>query len=155
MAQNQKWQKTLCSFLYPWAFFERVCHVSHIISTSNIYFGDILIFSVILSYIAAGYDHFRSFYRNLKNDHFSLKNPCFSRKNRIFLCLDWNINMIEESRNKNLLRNTFDLLLLIFLNVFFQYFNKIEANYFDVFSDFCGKIMDFLAKNDHFQISIK
>jgi len=70
MAQNQKWQKNFCSFLYPWAFFGRVCYVPHIIPTSNIYFGLILLIPVILSYIAAGYDHFRPFYQILKNDHF-------------------------------------------------------------------------------------
>ena len=32
----------------------------------------------------------------------------------------------------------------------FQCFDKIEANFLDVFFDFREKKMDFLAKNDHF-----
>ena len=70
MTKNQKWQKKIRSFLYPWAFFCQVWHVPHYISTSNIYFGGNMLIPVILSYIAAGYDHFRPFYQNLKNDDF-------------------------------------------------------------------------------------
>ena len=70
MAQNQNCKKKICSFLYPRAFFWRVWYVPHIILTSNIYFGLTLLIPVILSYIAAGYDHFRPFYQNLKNGHF-------------------------------------------------------------------------------------
>ena len=70
MAQNQNDKKNYAHFFYPWAFFEQVCHVPHIKSTSNIYFGNLLLIPVILSYIAAGYDYFQPFYQNLKNDNF-------------------------------------------------------------------------------------
>ena len=73
MAQNQKWQKKICSFLYPRAFFFKFAmfRVENRLSpTSNLYFGLLLQIPVILSYIAAGYDHFRLFYQNLKNGHF-------------------------------------------------------------------------------------
>ena len=70
MAQNPKMTKKFCSFLYPRGFFLQVWYVPHTISTSNIYFGLRLLIPVILSCIAAGYDHFRPFYQNLKNGHF-------------------------------------------------------------------------------------
>ena len=69
MAQT-KTVKKFCSFLYPRAFFWQVWYVSDIMLTSNIYFGLILLIPDISSYIAAGYDHFRPFYQNLKNGHF-------------------------------------------------------------------------------------
>ena len=44
--------------MYLSAFFVQVCYAPHIISTSNIYFGLLLLIPIILSYMAAGYNHF-------------------------------------------------------------------------------------------------
>ena len=63
----------------------------------------------------------------------------FWQKSNLFLCMDWQIPMIEESRNKNLLRNTFDVLFLIFLNVFFNILIKLKPNF-----EFCFTIIKYI-----------
>ena len=118
IAQNQTYQENFLLVFVPLAFFWQVWYVPHTISTSNIYFGDRLLIPVILSYIAAEYDHFQPFYRILKNGHFWLKNPWFFRKNRNFLLLDWRIKVIDETKNINMLGNKFNLSFLMFLKVF-------------------------------------
>ena len=140
--------------MYPWAFFVQVCYVLHIISNSKIYFGLLLLILIILSYIETRYDHLRPFYRNLKMIIFSSKSMLSLQKSN-FWCLDWQIKMIEESRNKNLLRNTFDLLLLIFLNVFFNLLIKLKQIILTFFPIFAKKAWIFELKMIIFQISIK
>ena len=116
----------ICWFFYPWDLFWQVWYVPHTIWTSNIYFGDSLLIPVILSYIAAGYDHFRTFYQNLKNDHFFQRGG--SKKSRF--C---SYNILTIFYKSEMLRNNFLMMCLKFLQIFFV--EKIKNNKFENFGE--------------------
>ena len=75
--------KIFAHFCTP-SFVWQIFYVPHIILNSNTYFCVRLLIPVILSYIAARYDHFRPFYRNLKMVIFSPKIHAFFVKIEIF-----------------------------------------------------------------------
>ena len=104
-------KKTFCSFLYPRTFFWQVWNVPHTIWTSNIYFGDSLLIPVILSFIAVGYDHFRPFYQNLKNDDFFQRGG--SKKSRF--C---SYNILTIFYKSKMLGNYFLMMCLKFWQIF-------------------------------------
>ena len=105
IAQTHKWQKNLLIFV-PRVFFLQAWHVPHAISTSNIYFMLLLLIPVIVSCIAAGYDHFRPFYQNLKNCHSSSKIHVFFvkiEKNLIKFCFNFIKTLKKYSKTSKLI----------------------------------------------------
>ena len=152
---SHKWHRTklvkniFCSFLYPRVFFGQVWYVAHTISTSSIYFRLRLLILVILSYIAAEYNHFRPFYRNLKNCHLAKKSMLFSWKSKFSAFGLTNKGDWRDHKHKYAQKN----ILFIISDVFeyiFNVFIKLKQNLFTFFSFFRKKNMDFLATNEYF-----